>query len=71
MSIHSDLIKLDDYAKSLGFTIYDLTLGFMEDGKERRYGICGFNVPPQEDTPEFKGYVECLRQKNKDMTQVD
>lgn len=54
-------IKLDEYAKSLGMTIYDLTFGYIKDGKEYKEGIYGFNVPPQADAPNFKGFVECLK----------
>ena len=68
---YEKLIKLDDFAKSLGLTIYDITYGFIENGKETKHGICSFNVQPQEDIPEFKGFVECLRQKYKDKKQAD
>ena len=43
----------------------------VENGKETKHGICSFNVQPQEDIPEFKGFVECLRQKYKDKKQAD
>lgn len=58
-----NIIKLDEYAKSLGMTIYDITYGYIVNGKEYKHGICGFNVPPQEEVPEFKGFVECLKEK--------
>lgn len=65
------LIKLDEYAKSLGLTIYDITCGYIVDGKEYKLGICGFNVSPQEGVPEFKGFVECLKSSYKSMKQAD
>lgn len=63
----TNLIKLDEYAKSLGFTIYDITFGYTaEDGEEIKQGIYGFNVPPQQLAPDFKGFVQCLKQKYMD-----
>lgn len=60
----TNLIKLDEYAKSLGFTIYDITFGYIaEDGEEIKQGIYGFNVPPQQLAPDFKGFAQCLKQK--------
>lgn len=58
-----NIIKLDEYAKSLGMTIYDITYGYIANGKEYKHRICGFNAEPQEGVPEFKGFVECLKEK--------
>lgn len=58
------LLKLDEYSKLLGITIYDLTYGFIHNGEEYKRGIYGFNVNHQNDIPEYKGFVECLKYGN-------
>lgn len=57
------LKKLDEYAKSLGLTIYELYYGFEYEGETRGHRIFPFNIPPQyaKEHPNItKGFVQCI-----------
>lgn len=57
------LKQLDEYAKSLGLTIYDIHYGFEYQGKIVGHKIIPFNISPEykENHPNIiKGFVQCL-----------
>lgn len=57
------LKKLDEYAKSLGLTIFELTYGFDSEGKIIEHKIIPFNVSPnfKKEYPNIaKGFAQCL-----------
>ena len=60
------LLKLDEYAKSLGITLYTIEVGLIKDPKNYTYRIYDFNLCPKskERFAEAISFVECLKSGN-------
>ena len=60
------LLKLDEYAKKLGITLYTIEFGLITDPKNCTYRIYDFNLCPQskERFAEVISYVECVKSGN-------
>lgn len=60
-----NLLKLDEYAKSLGITLYCIEYGVEND--TYTHIISTFNISPQvrEKFPDIKSFIECLKYGNK------
>lgn len=59
-----NLLKLDEYAKTLGITLYRIEYGLEND--KNTHIISPFNVSPKvrAEYPDIKSYVECLKYGN-------
>lgn len=62
MNINYDrLKKIDEYSKSLGVTLYNITYGFYDNNEHFTHVINDFNISPQRaKEPNVKGLAECL-----------
>ncbi len=60
------LLKLDEYAKKLGITLYTIEFGLIKDPKNYTYRIYDFNLCPKskERFAEAISFVECLKSGN-------
>ena len=60
------LLKLDEYAKNLGITLYTIEFGLTTDPKYCTYRIYDFNLCPKskERFAEAISFVECLKSGN-------
>lgn len=55
------LDKLNEYAKTLGMTIYRVDYGFEKDGKECIHGIVGLNGL----SDKYYGFIGCTNPNKK------
>ena len=65
--------KIDEYAKSLGITLYTFDCGFIFENKLIHYIINDFNISPDrlKKYPDIIGYFEYLESADKNMPRVD
>ena len=57
------LMKLDEYTKNLGITLYTIEFGLTTDPKYCTYRIYDFNLCPKskERFAEAISYIECVK----------